>query len=274
MGKLGGYVAVPFDYQFEVDAMEEGDGPEIVAGECPPFPTYNTSTTTAKGVLALDTLGTDGEFKTNDCECAVEWTKRLGEGLGRIANEKVSAERDTRTEFKDKNVEQWTDMNAHCTAMEEELTALLETSKQEAHDQRAAAVPAPADGEEAAPVPDEDEADMRLREGKIRLTKLKEMVESKKEMVESLASRTDAASRHWQVLQSVLLLLKTAPGEVDSWEKCKAYVATEAFWTAFSSCDTSVAREVLTAQTGEAVKAAIEGVDAQAVDARTFRFLC
>merc|ERR1712159_502181 len=85
--KLGSYVAIPFEYNYEVDTMEEGPGPEIEAGVCPPFPTYDTSTKSAQGALAFDTLGTDGEFKECDCECGLAWTKKLGEGLARIANE-------------------------------------------------------------------------------------------------------------------------------------------------------------------------------------------
>merc|ERR1712166_74641 len=99
--KLGSYIAVPFEYTYEMDTMNEGDGPDVVEGECPPFPDFSTATHSARGCLALDTLGTDGEFKEDDCSTAVEWTTKLSEGLARVSNEQVEAERTARTALKE-----------------------------------------------------------------------------------------------------------------------------------------------------------------------------
>jgi hypothetical protein len=115
--KLGSYLAVPFEYSYEVDSMNEGDGPELVAGECPPFPEYSTTSHSTRGCLALDTLGTDGEFQESDCSTSVEWTNKLAEGLARVANEKVGAERAARQEFKDKNIQQWGELEAQPAAL-------------------------------------------------------------------------------------------------------------------------------------------------------------
>ena len=91
--KLGGYVTAPYEYAYEEDTMNEGDGPDLVDGECPPFPEFTTATKEAKGCLALDTLGTDGEFTDADCALVVEWTKKLADGLARVCSEKITAER-------------------------------------------------------------------------------------------------------------------------------------------------------------------------------------
>jgi len=264
--KLGGYLAVPFDYNYEEDAMEEGDGPDLVEGECPAFPNYATSTKGARGMLGLDTLGTDGEFKEADFQSVMEWTKKLGDGLARIANERVTAEREQREAYKTTNGEQWTELSADRTAMAEELPALLEASAAEAAQVRAAAMEAPAEGEEAPPVPDEAEADQKLREGKIKLEKLKALVEAKKEMIETLSARADAPSRHWKVLQAVLLFAGCAPDTCDSWEKCKAAVSQESFWTTFGAVDVCAVRDVLMVQTEEAVRASIDGIDMKNVE--------
>merc|ERR1711907_195025 len=123
-------------------------------------------------MLGQDTLGTDGEFKSADFACVTEWTQKLAEGLARIANEQVTAEREQRDAYKDRNVEQWTELSADRTALAEELPALLEASKTEADADRASK-------EEAPPVPEEAETDLRLREGKVKLSKLKALVEAK-----------------------------------------------------------------------------------------------
>jgi len=265
--KLGGYLAVPFELSYEADSINEEEA-EVVDGECPPYPTYTTTTKMERGMLGLDTLGTDREFLEAECSCAVEWTAKLGEGTARIYTEKITKERAERDAFKEKNVEQWADLAAARTLLAEELPALLEASKEAAAVARAEAMPAPAEGEEvvegeeAPPVPEEGEEEIVARETCIKLEKLKERVTEKKEMVETLAGRTDAAperaTAHWKVLQAVLLFLKIAPDACDTWEKCKACVATEAFWTAFSACDVSKPREVLMVQSAESIKATLE----------------
>jgi len=269
--KLGSYLVVPFDYSYEVDAMAEGDGPDLVDGECPGFPTYTTETLQTQGCMALDTLGTDGEFKDPDCDTAAEWTAKLGEGLARIEKDKVEAERTARTGFQEKNLEQWTELEALRAQYVEELPALLEASKEEAAATRAAkhaeSAEAPADGEEPAPVPEETEQETALREGTLKLGKLKERVVGAKEMLASLAGRTDAASRHWTVLQAALLLMLTPPENCNSWEACVQEAAViDGGLARFEATDVSVARDCLMAQSVEAVKTLIEGVDIKNVE--------
>jgi len=269
--KLGGYLAVPWEYNYEVDTMNEGDGPDLVEGECPAFPEYTMTTNTRQGCLGLDTLGTDGQFKKSDCEVAIDWTAKLAQGLGRIAQETIEGERATRQGYKERNIEQWGDINAARVAVAEDLTALLEDSKTAAAEARAADMPTPpAEGEEGygeeQTVPEEAETDMALREAGVKCKRFKELIEEKKEMVLTLNDRTDLASRHWQVLQAILLFLKTAPADCDSWAKCQAYVASDAFWTSLAECDVSVARDMLMVQSTEAVKTAIEGVDLKNVE--------
>merc|ERR1719502_2201013 len=269
--KLGSYVALPFDFTYEVDTMNEGDGPDLVDGECPPFPEYTTATHELQGCVALDTLGTDGEFKDADCDTAAEWTAKLATGLARIEAEKIGAERDAREGFKARNGEQWTELQALRTAFTEELQGLLDASKEEAAAARAAkhaeTAPAPAEGEEPPPVPEESEAESKLREGLVKLGKLKERVLASKEMLATLADRTDAPSRHWKVLQAALLFMLTPPDKCDTWEKCVQEVAvTDGGLAMFEAVDVSVAREVLMVQSGEGVQAAIEGIDIKNVE--------
>jgi len=275
--KLGSYLAVPFEYQYEVDTMNEGDGPDLVDGSCPPFPEYTTATLSARGCMSLDTLGTDGEFAEPDCNTSVEWTNKLSEGLARVATEKVEAERAARAGFAEKNKEQWEELGAARTALAEELPGLLEESKAEDAAARAAkhaeGLPEPVEGEEPPPVPAEPELEAALREGRIKLGKLKDMVTSHNDILASMADRTDAPSRHWIVLQQVLLFLKVAPAECDSWEKCKAYVTREQdgvacapFFGVFEAADVSVSRDVLVVQSSDSIKAALEGIDAKNVE--------
>merc|ERR1711998_591841 len=152
-----------------------------------------------------------------------------------------------------------------------DLTALLEDSKTAAAEARAANMPPPpAEGEEGygeeQAVPEEAEPDMALREAGVKYKRFKELLEEKKEMVLTLNDRTDLASRHWQVLQAILLFMKTAPADCDSWAKCQAYVASDTFWAALAECDVSVSRDLLMVQSTEAIKAAIEGVDLKNVE--------
>jgi len=270
--KLGGYLAVPWEYNYEVDTMNDGMGPDLVDGECPAFPEYTMTTETMQGCVALDTLGTDGLFKEADSSTAVEWTMKLSQGLGRIAKETIEAKRATRNGYKERNAEQWTDLTAARTAMAEELPAILEGSKAEAAAARAAAMPPlpeAVEGEEApeAPAPPEEpEAETALREGLAKLKKLKALVEEKKEMVMTVTDRSDEPSRQWTVLQAVMLMLKLDPACCDSWEKCQALASSDEFWAAFSSCDVSVAREVLMVQSAESIKATIAEVNGKDVE--------
>lgn len=105
-----------------------------------------------------------------------------------------------------------------------------------------------------------------LRESKIKLDKLKEQVMQSSEMCSSLAARTDAPSRHWSILQAVLLFMKTPPDQCDSWEKAQQYVASESFSAAFTSCDVTVVRDLLMVQSAESVKAMLEGTDIKNVE--------
>lgn len=268
--KLGGYLAMPYEYSYDVDAMNEGDGPDLVDGECPGFPEYTTTTNSTRGLVALDTLGTDGEFKEADCATAVEWTAKLGEGFGRVMKDKVEAERTAREGFKEKNMEQWAELEAQRTLLTEELQGLLDASKEEAKVAREAkhaeSLGDPVEGEEPAPCPDEPEDEVAFREGCVKLAKLKECVVACKEMLDTLTGRTDAASRHWTVLQAALLFMKVAPEECDCWEKCVKVVTGEGFMAMLEAADVSVARDVLMVQSGESVQAAIEGVDIKNVE--------
>lgn len=265
--KLGAYLACPLEYSYEVDTMNEGDGPDLVDGECPAFPEYTTETLSTRGCVALDTLGTDGEFRDADCAIAVEWTNKLAEGLGRVSKEKVEAERAARQGFKDKNVEQWAELQAARTAFTDEIQALLDTSKEEDKTAREAKhAEGKGEEDEATPAPEELEDECALRESKIKLGKLKERVCENKEMLATLAGRTDAPSRHWKVLQAVLLFLKCAPDECDSWEKCVALVTGDKFMPCIEGADVSVPCDRLMVQSAETTKAAIEGVDIKNVE--------
>lgn len=268
--KLGSYLAVPYDYTYEVDTMNEGDGPDLVEGECPAFPEYTTATNSARGCMALDTLGTDGEFAAPDCDTAVEWTAKLATGLARIRNETVEAERAARNGFKEANAEHWAVLSAARTALGEELQGLLDVSKEEATAARTekheASLGEVAEGEEPPPVPEEPEVETALREGKIKLMKLKEAAVANRDMVATMKGRTDAPSRHWSVLQAVCLSIKSTPDACDSWEKLQSYVASDAFWTLFEACDVSSVRDVLMVQSAEAIKATLEGIDTKNVE--------
>merc|ERR1712182_123033 len=110
------------------------------------------------------------------------------------------------------------------------------------------------------------EVEVALREGRLKLNKLTEMVVAQKEAVASLSGRTDAPSRHWKALQAVLLLLRKAPDTCDLWEKCREAVCNEEFIGSLEGCDTSVPRDVLMVQSSEAIKASIEGIDLKNIE--------
>jgi len=260
--KLGGYLAVPLEYNYELDTMNEGDGPDLVEGECPPFPEYTTTTKTQQGCVGLDTLGTDGQFGEVDCSTASDWTAKLAEGLGRIANEKIEAERATRAGYQQRNVEQWAELNAALAAVAEETTQLLETSKTEAAEARAAAVPPPAEGEEETPVPDEPELELALREAQVSYKRFTEGVVASRTMVETISDRTDEPSRHWQVLQAAMCFAKVAAEEgASSWKECQEAIKQDGFWAALGAFDPSVPCERAQCQSAAAVAAALEGID-------------
>jgi len=264
--KLGGYVSCPYQYSYEVDTMNEGDGPDIVDGACPPFPEFTVSTTTDKGTFSLDTLGTDGEFTDADCALAVEWTKKLSEGLTRVCNEKITAEREYRAEVTAANDTHWTELDAARKALDAELPGLLEESKLAAASERADLMPETPEGEDPVPTPEEPEAEKALREGVIKLQKLKERVITQIESITSLGARKDAEPRQLDALKAALLFMKTAPEDCVTWQQMKGYVSTGVFLVMFEKTDVSVARDVLTAQTAASVKAMIEGIATKNVE--------
>jgi len=264
--KLGGYLTIPYEYSYEEDTMNEGDGPDLVDGSCPPYPEFTTETKALRGSVSLDTLGTDGEFNDADCATAVAWVAKLAEGLGRVATDKVSGERALRSEITVNNEEQWTSLEVARKELEGALPALLEESKAAAAALRAEGVAAPVEGEEPAAVPEETEAEVALREGTIRLAKLTERITASIESIATLAERVDQPSRHWGVLQALLNFLQVPEGDCDSWDKCKAYVATDEFKATIEKVDVTVAKDVLVCQSSAAVAAALEGTDGKNVE--------
>jgi len=279
--KLGSYMAVPFRFEYEEDAEAEGEPPAIVEGQCPPWPEFTTNTKTQLGVLAMDTLGTEREFRKDvEQPLASEWASKLAAGLARVSGADLATAREKREEYKQNNLSHWEDIKGARAKLAEELPGLLEASaaewlaantpeEAEAAAEEAAPAAEEAAAEEgdaaaeeaaAAEVASESELDKRLREGTVKLNATNAMMTELAEVVATVADRTDATCKQWKLLQSLCRFIQPIPVASDTWEECQVQckdmvaklVAPE------TAHRLNKARTCVMATTAQAVKAVLE----------------
>jgi hypothetical protein len=280
--KLGSYLAVPFRFQYEED-QEAEEKPAIEDGKCPPWPEFTTTTKTQLGVLAMDTLGTEREFRSDvEQPLVIEWASKLAAGLARVSAADIATAREKRAEYKQNNLSHWEDIKSARAKLAEELPGLLEASAAEwlasntpeeaeaaAEEAELAAEAAAEEGEPAAEdaaaasVPTESDLDKRLREGTVKLNATNATMTELAECVATIADRTDAPCKHWQVLQSLCRFAAPTPQASSTWEECQTQCKdlVEKLVAPETAHRLKKARTCLMAETAQAVKVVIEGAD-------------